>query len=97
MTHTIYIQNQRYQLDAADLIQSGGEGMVFGLGNTAVKLYHQPTAAQQNKLRHWFAQRSGEQHVNLNGTQRDGAAGWRHELRAAARRAAHLQHKRKRG
>ncbi|MCA9947655.1 MAG: hypothetical protein KC449_29445, partial [Anaerolineales bacterium] len=57
MTHTIYIQNQRYQLDAADLIQSGGEGMVFGLGNTAVKLYHQPTAAQQNKLRHWFAQR----------------------------------------
>ncbi len=57
MTHTIYIQNQRYQLDAADLIQSGGEGMVFGLGSTAVKLYHQPTPAQADKLRHWLAQR----------------------------------------
>ncbi|WP_420643725.1 hypothetical protein [Candidatus Leptofilum sp.] len=57
MTHTIFIQNQHYQLDAADLIQSGGEGMVFGLGNTAVKLYHQPTPAHQAKLRHWFAQR----------------------------------------
>ena len=57
MTHTIYIQNQRYQLDAADLIQSGGEGMVFGLGNTAVKLYHQPTPTHQAKLHYWFAQR----------------------------------------
>ena len=57
MKHIIYIQNQRYQLDAADLIQSGGEGMVFGLGNTAVKLYHQPTPAQTDKLRHWFGQR----------------------------------------
>ena len=57
MTHTIYIQNQRHQLDAADLIQSGGEGMVFGLGNTAVKLYHQPTPTHQAKLRHWFAQK----------------------------------------
>lgn len=57
MAHIIYIQNQRYQLDAADLIQSGGEGMVFGLGNTAVKLYHQPTPAQASKLRGWFAQR----------------------------------------
>ncbi|MAT98946.1 MAG: hypothetical protein CL608_17520 [Anaerolineaceae bacterium] len=56
MAHTIYIQNQRYQLDAADLIQSGGEGMVFGLGNTAVKLYHHPTPAHQDKIRHWFAQ-----------------------------------------
>ncbi|MCB8948368.1 MAG: hypothetical protein H6653_10180 [Ardenticatenaceae bacterium] len=56
MTHTIYIQNQRYQLDAADLIQSGGEGMVFGLGNTAVKLYHQPSARYQTKLNHWFTQ-----------------------------------------
>ncbi len=57
MAHTIYIQNQRYQLDAANLIQSGGEGMVFGLGNTAVKLYHQPTLAQADKLHHWLAQR----------------------------------------
>ena len=29
--------------------------MVFGLGNTAVKLYHQPTEAQSNKLKQWFA------------------------------------------
>ncbi len=57
MSQTIYIQKQRYQLDAADLIQSGGEGTVFGLGNTAVKLYHHPTPAHQEKLRHWFAQR----------------------------------------
>lgn len=57
MMQTIYIQNQKYQLNAADLIQSGGEGMVFGLGNTAVKLYHQPTPAYQNKLGHWFTQR----------------------------------------
>ena len=57
MTQTIYIQNQRIQLDAADLIQSGGEGMVFGLGNTAVKLYHQPTPTQTTKLHHWFSQR----------------------------------------
>ena len=57
MSQTIYIQKQRYQLDAADLIQSGGEGMVFGLGNTAVKLYHQPTPTQADKLRYWLAQR----------------------------------------
>lgn len=31
--------------------------MVFGLGHTAVKLYHHPTPAHQEKLRHWFAQR----------------------------------------
>lgn len=31
--------------------------MVFGLGNTAVKLYHQPSLAHQEKLRHWFTQR----------------------------------------
>ena len=29
--------------------------MVFGLGNTAVKLYHQPTATHRDKLRHWFS------------------------------------------
>ncbi len=31
--------------------------MVFALGNTAVKLYHQPTATHQKKLKQWFAQR----------------------------------------
>ncbi|MEZ4594495.1 MAG: hypothetical protein R3D55_25625 [Chloroflexota bacterium] len=55
MSETIYIQNQRYQPDAADLIQSGGEGMVFGLAILAVKLYHQPNFDHQTKLRHWFA------------------------------------------
>ena len=57
MSHTIYIQNQRVQLDPADLIQSGGEGMVFGLGNTAVKLYHHLTPDHRNKLRYWFAKK----------------------------------------
>ncbi len=57
MAQIITIQKQKYQLDAADLIQSGGEGMVFGLGNTAVKLYHHPTPAHQAKLHHWFAKR----------------------------------------
>jgi hypothetical protein len=55
MSQTIYIQNKRYKLDAADLIQSGGEGMVFALGDTAVKLYHTPTPAHQAKLNHWFS------------------------------------------
>ena len=54
MTTTIFINKQRYQLDSADLIQSGGEGMVFGLANTAVKLYHDPTPNQADKLRYWF-------------------------------------------
>jgi serine/threonine protein kinase len=53
-TTTIYIHKQRYKLDSADLIQSGGEGMVFGLGDTAVKLYHHPNPTQQKKLQHWF-------------------------------------------
>ncbi|WP_420630924.1 hypothetical protein [Candidatus Leptofilum sp.] len=57
MTRTIFIKNQRYKLDAADLIQSGGEGMVFGLESTAVKLYHHPTPNHQAKLQHWFAKK----------------------------------------
>lgn len=38
--YKVFIDNSPVQLDAAQLIQSGGEGMVFWLGNTAVKLYH---------------------------------------------------------
>lgn len=53
MTTTIFINNKRFQLDPAQLIQSGGEGMVFGLDEgTAVKLYHQPTPQRIAKLRH---------------------------------------------
>ncbi|MCB8968376.1 MAG: hypothetical protein H6660_15955 [Ardenticatenaceae bacterium] len=50
---TIYLNKQRHTLDAAQLIQSGGEGMVFALGNdTAVKLYHAPQAQHAAKLTH---------------------------------------------
>jgi len=50
MKQTIYINNQRIQLDAAQLIQAGGEGMVFDMGKTAVKLYHSPTKLHEKKL-----------------------------------------------
>lgn len=51
---TIYLQQQPLQVDAADLIQAGGEGMVFRLNNTAVKLYHRPTPNHQDKLDYLF-------------------------------------------
>jgi hypothetical protein len=54
MQQTIYINRQTITLDAAHLIQSGGEGMVFGVGETAVKLYHQPQPHHIAKLRHWL-------------------------------------------
>lgn len=50
MGKTVYIRQQKIKLDAADLIQAGGEGLVFRLGQTAVKLYHQPTPSRQAKL-----------------------------------------------
>ncbi len=63
MTREIFIDGQRILLDPAQLIQSGGEGMVFGLGRnnsatavtqaTAVKLYHQPTPQHAAKLHHF--------------------------------------------
>lgn len=50
---TIYLNNQHLILDAAQLIQSGGEGMVFDVGdNTAVKLYHTPQPHHAAKLAH---------------------------------------------
>ena len=52
MKQTIFIHNQQITLDPSQLIQSGGEGMVFRLGDTAVKLYHQPHPQQAPKLRH---------------------------------------------
>ncbi|MFO7683396.1 MAG: hypothetical protein R6X34_25460 [Chloroflexota bacterium] len=50
MRKTILIQKQPVTLDPAQLIQSGGEGMVFQVGQTAVKLYHQPQPQHQQKL-----------------------------------------------
>ncbi len=49
---TIYINNQRVVLEPAQLIQSGGEGLVFGAGSTAVKLYHTPQKHHAAKLIH---------------------------------------------
>ncbi|MCP5098994.1 MAG: hypothetical protein GY943_25865, partial [Chloroflexi bacterium] len=46
----IVITGKTIKLDPAQLIQSGGEGMVFDMGNTAVKLYHQPTKQHRAKL-----------------------------------------------
>ncbi len=54
MHKTIYIQNQPLPLDPAHLIQTGGEGMVFQVGQTAVKLYHTPQPQHQQKLNFFF-------------------------------------------
>lgn len=59
-SQTIFIQQQRLLLDPAQLIQSGGEGMVFGIGDTAVKLYHQPQSHHITKLQHMLT--TGLQH-----------------------------------
>lgn len=51
MSNSVFINNQTFTLAPDQLIQAGGEGMVFRAGNnTAVKLYHQPTRAQIAKL-----------------------------------------------
>ncbi len=50
MTRTITIGTQTYLLKPEQLIQSGGEGMVFKIGETAVKLYHQPQTQHAQKL-----------------------------------------------
>jgi len=52
MKQKILINQQTIVLEPSQLIQSGGEGMVFAVGNTAVKLYHQPQPHQAHKLRH---------------------------------------------
>ena len=52
MKQKIVINQQTIILDPSQLIQSGGEGMVFAVGHTAVKLYHQPRPHQAQKLRH---------------------------------------------
>lgn len=58
---TVYINKQRLVFDAAQLIQSGGEGMVFSWGqDTAVKLYHTPQAHHAAKLTHFCHTRLGQ-------------------------------------
>ncbi len=55
MKREICVNGRRFTLDPAQLIQSGGEGMVFGMGDgTAVKLYHNPTKQRAEKLRCWL-------------------------------------------
>lgn len=56
MKQIININGKRIKLDASQLIQAGGEGMVFDLGDTAVKLYHHPTDHHRAKLNHLFNQ-----------------------------------------
>lgn len=46
----VYLDGQRFVLDPARLIQSGGEGMVFGVGRHALKCYHRPGPAQEAKV-----------------------------------------------
>lgn len=56
-TPTVIIENQKVKLPAADLIQAGGEGMVFAHGpDQVVKLYHQPLPLYQDKLSHLLRQ-----------------------------------------
>jgi hypothetical protein len=50
-TRSIFIDNTLVNLDPAQLIQSGGEGMVFGWGSQAVKVYHQYVAGREAKVR----------------------------------------------
>ncbi|MCA9872378.1 MAG: hypothetical protein KC441_01955 [Anaerolineales bacterium] len=49
---TIFLNGQSLSLTPAQLIQAGGEGLVFGVGDTAVKLYHQPQPGHAAKLQH---------------------------------------------
>lgn len=53
MSRQIIIENDRITLSASQLIQSGGEGLVFMWGNKAVKLYHQSRKLHQDKLTDW--------------------------------------------
>jgi hypothetical protein len=48
---TVYLKQQKIKLDSANLLQAGGEGLVFAHGrDQALKLYHQPTPAHSAKL-----------------------------------------------
>ncbi|MBX3055786.1 MAG: hypothetical protein KF770_04865 [Anaerolineae bacterium] len=60
MNRTVFLNQQPIKLDAAQLIQAGGEGMVFRWQDTAVKLYHHPTPQHQAKLAYWFQSGLGQ-------------------------------------
>ncbi len=54
MKRSVYINNQVVTLASDQLIQAGGEGILFRSGrDTAVKLYHHPQPTQIEKL-HYF-------------------------------------------
>ncbi len=50
MMKTVYLNHTPIQLDPADLLQSGGEGLVFAAGTSVIKLYHQPEPHHGDKL-----------------------------------------------
>lgn len=52
MKKKIILNGKSTALQPAQLIQSGGEGMVFAVAETAVKLYHHPTPQHAARLRH---------------------------------------------
>ncbi len=52
MKQIVTINGKRVQLTPSQLIQVGGEGMVFRVADTAVKIYHRPTPQHQAKLHH---------------------------------------------
>lgn len=47
---TIFINQQAVTLDKSQLLQAGGEGLIFRVGQTAVKLYHRPGPTHAAKL-----------------------------------------------
>ena len=78
MKMQILLQHKTHTLHPRQLIQSGGEGMVFSLGRDAVKIYHQPRPGQAAKLRAWLARFAGRVPPNVLGptalvTNRSGA------------------------
>lgn len=54
MSQQLFVNQKSLTLDPAQLIQSGGEGMVFAWGQLAVKIYHQPQLRHRQKLDYWL-------------------------------------------
>lgn len=54
---TIFINQQAVALDKSQLLQAGGEGLIFRAGQTAVKLYHRPGPAHAAKLNQLLGRR----------------------------------------
>lgn len=51
---TPFVGGSRVKLDPGDLIQTGGEGMVFAWRDQAIKIYHDPTERRARKLSAFF-------------------------------------------